>query len=52
MVSASPALQKLFDVQYDRFGDQHSTNTTTEQLVKIFSLMPPRKPVSLLDLFH
>ncbi|XP_067928082.1 DNA ligase 4-like isoform X2 [Watersipora subatra] len=44
MIHASPALQKLFDLEYDRFGDEHSTNTSTEQLRKIFTLMPPRKP--------
>ncbi|KAF6025218.1 LIG4 [Bugula neritina] len=43
MIYASPALQKLFDVRYDRFGDDHSTNTTTQQLRKIFSLIPQRK---------
>lgn len=45
MIYASPALQKLFDVRYDRFGDDHSTNTTTQQLRKIFSLIPQRKRV-------
>ena len=45
MISASPAVQLKFDEKYDRYGDDHSTNTTTDQLAKIFSLMPPRKPV-------